>query len=306
MDYNKLVMNAIDSSGFRPSDTAAGYINPTIWNKQVYEFLTEALVVGKLGDINTELVGTAGTQLNLTVRSTPTAAAATAHSADAAVSAYAVTQVTSTPSEFTKGYQLSDAEAIRAFYDVQTDMAKYIGYAMALGLESDVISTLTGTSNINAVVANNVAYSALATSDTLDQDDVINAVTEIRKDKLFPKYMILSPAQIGQLSKTTLFVQTLPQGGNVDSILGGKIGTMYGMDVYWSTLIAASSNKTKGLVLGVDMMGKAPFCIVHKKMPTIATQYNARGRYLDIVGSAEWDVVAVRADGICTLSSYEA
>ena len=305
MDYKKLVMNAIDSSGFRPSDTAAGYINPTIWNKQVYEFLTEAMVIGKLGDINTELVGTAGTQLNLTVRSTPTAAAATAHSADSAVSAYAVTQVTSTPSEFTKGYQLSDAEAIRAFYDVQTDMAKYIGYAMALGLESDVITTITSGAG-NAVVANNVIYSNLASSDTLDQDDVINAVTEIRKDKLFPKYMILSPAQIGQLSKTTLFVQTLPQGGNVDSILGGKIGTMYGMDVYWSTLIAASSNKTKGFVLGVDMMGKAPFTIVHKKMPTIATQYFARGRYTDIVGSAEWDVVTVRADGICTLSSYEA
>lgn len=305
MDYKVLVMNAIDSNGFKPSDTAAGYINPSIWNKQVYEFLTEALVVGKLADVNTELVGQAGKSIYLTIRSTPTAAAATAHSADTAVSAYAVTQVEATPTEFTKGYQLSDAEAIRAFYDVQTDMAKYLGYAMASALEDDCITTITSGAG-NSVVANNVVYSNLATSDTLDQDDVINAVTEVRKDYLFPKFMVLSPGQIGQLSKSTLFVQTLPQGGNVDSILGGKIGTMYGMDVYWSTKIAASSNKTTGFVIGVDMMGKSPFVIVHKKYPTIATQYFARGRYTDIVASAEWDVVTVRANGICKLSSYEA
>ena len=48
MNKEQIVMNAIDSSGFKPSDTAAGYINPTLWSQQVVNFLEEALVVSKL------------------------------------------------------------------------------------------------------------------------------------------------------------------------------------------------------------------------------------------------------------------
>ena len=297
-------MNAISADGFKPSDTAAGYINPVDWSRQVVNFLEEALVVTPLGRMRDDLLGRPGKSFYVTINSTPLAASATDNSADAVVSAYAVTQAEYTPSEFTFRYQLHDAEARRAFYDVQMDMAKKIGYAFALALDDDCVSTITNGAG-NSIVANNVVASAVTTTDTIDFDDVVAGATEIRKDKLFPYALVVSAGQMGSLSKSTLFSQTLPQGGDVANVLGGKIGRIYGMDVYYTTQIAPTNNKSYALMLGQTASGDKPFGIGRKALPSIATQYFAAGRYLDIVGSAEWDVQTEIANGICKIYTYE-
>lgn len=298
-------MNAIDSSGFQPNATAAGYINPTVWNRQVLDFLQEALVVSKLGKTYDDILGSPGATLNVTINSTPLAASATDTSADASVSAYAVTQVTFTPSEYTFRYQLHDAEARRAFYDVQMDMSRKIGYALALALDDDAVTTCTSGAG-NSIVANGVVATDIASSDTLDLDDIINAATAIRADKLFPKALVVSAEQMGALSKSTLFASTLPSGGDTNNVLGGKIGRIYGMDVYWSTQIAATNSKAYALMFGTDSSGEAAFGICRKSLPEVRTQYFAAGRYLDIVGAAEWDVQVLRANGIAKIYTYSA
>lgn len=301
----EFVMNAISTNGFQSTATAAGYINPEVWNKQVLSFLEANLVIEPLGKKYMDLLGAPGDTLNITVNSTPLAASSVDESADVTVSAYAVTQVVFTPTEYAFAYALSDKQARRAFYDVATDMARKIGYALALKRDSLAVSTIT-TGAGNAVVANNVVYSDLASSDTLDFDDIAKAAKEIRMDYLVPKVLIVSPGQLEQLSKSTLFATTLPQGGDTSNVLGGKIGRIYGMDVYWTTQIAPSSSKSKAIMLGVDTFGEPSFGVCYKSNPVVRSERFELGRYTNFVGVEEYDIKVLRANGICTVSSYDA
>jgi N4-gp56 family major capsid protein len=305
MNKQEIVMNAIDSNGFQSTATAAGYINPEIWNKQVLAFLEANLVVTPLGKEYNDLLGAPGDTLNITINSTPVAAAAVDESADVSITAYATTQVVFQPTEYAFAYQLSDKEARRAFYDVAMDMAKKIGYALALKRDTVAVSLLQ-TNAGNTVVANNVVASNIASSDTIDFDDIVKAATEIRKDKLVPKYLVVSPGQLGDLSKSTLFATTLPQGGDATNVLGGKIGRVYGMDVFWSTQISPTANRSKAIMLGVDQFGEAAFGICKKSLPTVRSERYERGRYTDFVGVEEYDMEILRANGVCTIESYDA
>ncbi|HEY9704673.1 MAG TPA: hypothetical protein V6C58_19685 [Allocoleopsis sp.] len=305
MDKQEIVMNAIGNNGFQSTATAAGYINPEVWNKQVLAFLEANLVVTPLGKEYNDLLGAPGDSLNVTINSTPVAAAAVDESADVSITAYAVTTKQFVPTEYAFAYQLSDKEARRAFYDVAMDMAKKIGYALALKRDTAAVTLLQSGAG-NTVTANNVVASNIASSDTIDFDDVVKAATEIRKDKLVPKYLIISAGQLGDLSKSTLFATTLPQGGDATNVLGGKIGRIYGMDVFWTTQISPTANRSKAIMLGVDQFGEAAFGICKKSLPTIRSEREELGRYTTFVGVEEWDMQVLRADGICTIETYDA
>lgn len=304
MNKQELVLNAIDSDGLKSTATTAGYINPEIWNRQVLTFLEEQLVVANKAKVFDDILGAPGDTLNVTIDSTPTAAAAVAESADVSVTAYATTQVVFTPTEYAYRYQLSDKEARRAFYDVQSSMVRKIGYALAL-LRDDTAVSLLQTSAGNAVVANGVASSAIASTDTIDYSDVVNAATAIRKDYLIPKYLIVSAGQAGHLSQLPNFYK-VNEAGSSETLRGGRLGSIYGMEVFWTTQISPSSNKSKAIVLGVDQNGEASFGIARKALPQVRTQRFEAGRYTDIVGVEEWDMQVLRANGICTIESYDA
>jgi len=299
-----LVKNAITTGGFQSTATAAGYINPTLWNKTVLQFLEETLVVADKAKVYTDLLGGEGATLNVTVRTTPITAAAVAESADVSISTYDAGQIVFTPSEYAAAFQLSDKQARRAFYDVQMDMAREIGYALS-ELRDTTAITLLSSGNGNSVIANNVTASDLASSDTLDFDDIVKAMTEIRKDKLVPKWLIVSAGQAGDLLKSAQFVRADYAGDSL-AFRGGLLGKILGLDVFWTTQIAPSSSVTKALMIGVDNSGNSSFGIAVKASPTIRTQRFERGRYTDIVGVEEWDMKVLRANGICTISSYDA
>lgn len=303
INKQELVMNAIDSNGFQPNATAAGYINPTLWNTQVLQFLEANLVVAKLAKVYNDLLGSPGSSLNVTINSTPLAASAVDSSADVTVSAYAVTQVTFTPVEYGFAYALHDTEARRAFYDVATDMARKIGYALALKRDTLAVALLQAgpgnTVNVNSVVTSNIA-----SSDTLDFATIVNGATKIREGKMIPKYLVVSAAGIGQLSKLSQFSYA-NQAGTTQTLYGGMLGTLYGMEVYWTTQITAASNKTKSLMLGVDQFGEPAFGIALKANPTIRTQRFELGRYTNVVGIEEYNMQILRSAGICVIGHYE-
>lgn len=303
VDRRELVLNAIDSNGFQPNATAAGYINPTVWNTQLLQFLEANLVVCRLAKVYNDLLGSPGSTLNVTINSTPLAASAVDTSADVTVSAYAVTQVTFTPVEYAFAYALHDTEARRAFYDVATDMARKIGYALALKRDTLAVALLQASAG-NTVNVNGVITSNIASSDTLDFATVVNGATKIRQAYMLPKYLIVSPAAIGQLSKLSQFSYA-NQAGTTQTLYGGMLGTLYGMEVYWTTQISASSNKTKSIMLGVDQFGEPVFGIAMKANPTIRTQRFELGRYTNVVGVEEYDIKCLRTSGICVIGHYE-
>lgn len=297
-------MNAIGANGFTTDDTTAGYINPTYWNKQLLAFLEARLVVADKAKVYDDILGQDGSSFKVTVDAAPTAAAAVAETADITVSAFeTMAQVTFTPSEYAKAYQLSDKQARRGFISAMENMTDKLGYAMALGRDTAAVTLLTASAG-NAVTVNNVAYTALASSDTLSYATIVNGCTAIRQDKLIPKYLVLSPGGFGQLAKAQQF-SYVDSSGSSETLRGGQIGRIYGLTVFESTQIAPTANKSKALIIGVDQMGEPCFGIGRKQLPTVRTQRWELGRYTDIVGVEEWDMQMLRTDGICTVGHYE-
>lgn len=304
MSFKELVMNAIGSNGFQSTATAAGYVNPEIWNREVLRHVEDTYVVTPYAKVYNDILGAPGDTLNVTVNSAPAAAVAVLESNDVTIAAYSVTQVVFTPTEYAFAYQLSDKEARRAFYDVASDMSRKIGYALAVARDTESISVLQGGAG-NAITANSVISSNITTSDTLDWDDIVSAKVEIMKDKLVPKVLIVSPGQLGQLMKTQAFRDASQFGGR-ETILGGTLKMIGGLEVVYSTLVTASNNKTKAVMLGMDISGESPFGICYKALPTVRAERHELGRYTDFVGVEEWDIAVLRANGICTIETYEA
>jgi N4-gp56 family major capsid protein len=303
MDTYEIIANAIGASGFVTTAASGSLVNPQYWNTQMMAHLEAKLVIASQAKVFDDILGQDGASFKVTVDTAPTAAAAVAETADVAVSAFeTVTQVTFTPSEYAKAYQLADKEARRSFFSAMENMTKKIGYALALNRDNLAVTLLSATTN-PSVIANNVAFSALASSDTLDYADVVNACTTIRTAKMVPKAIFVSPGGLGQLSKDTQF--SYLQNSGIAVAQTGLIGRIYGLDVYWTTQIAPSTNKTKAIVLGVDQMGEAAFGIGRKALPTVRTQRFELGRYTDVVGVEEFDLQMLRTAGVCVLAHYE-
>lgn len=304
-DFSKdILMNAMDSNAFQATSTSAGYINPEIWDTMVLRHVEDVVVVSPLAKVYDNLLGAPGDTLNITVNSEPTSASALTESTSVTIDAYTVTQVVFSPTEYGAAYQLTDKEARRAFYSVAQDMTRKLGYRLGKKRESAAISLLqTGAGN--TVTANNVVSSAIASSDTMDYDDIINAKTAIRADKLVPRVLIVSVEQLGQLMKTQAFRDASQYGGR-ETILGGELKMVGGITVLWSNVITASSNKAKAIMLGYDLSGEAPFGIARKALPRIASERDELARITNFVAVEEWDMKVLRANGICTIETYSA
>lgn len=300
----ELIKNAIAANGFVSTDTAAGYINPTIWNTEVLRHTEAIMVLAAEAKVYDDLLGAPGDTLNVTVSVEPTVAAAVAESDDVSISEYNKTQVVFTPTEYAAAYQLSDKESRRAFFNIAGDMTRELGYSLALLRENTAISTVT-TNAGNAIIADGVLSSAIAASNTLDYNDIVNAQKEIRRDKFMPKKLFVSVGQMADLQKDSTFRQADQFGGR-EVILGGLLTKAAGLEIYFSTQISESGNKAKAILLGVDIGGQPAFGIARKSLPTVRSERHELGRYTDFVAVEEWDMKVLRPNAICTIETYVA
>ena len=302
MDARDFVQKAYDSNAFTTAQTSAGYINPEIWEKELLTHVKENFVLANLAKQYDMRGGAMGDTLNITIGVTPTVAAAVAESASVAVQAYSKTQVVFSPSERGTAYQLTNKEKDRTFIDLMQDMIGQLGYALANVVDDDLVTLLTASAG-NAVTANGVVSSAIASSDTIDQYDVINAKKEIYKDKLTPYAIVMGYEQFADIEKD-LSDKGTSLGDEVTR--NGFMGRWAGLDVYVTTQIVAASSKAKALVLARDSMGVPAFGMAVKRDPYIETEYHALERYTDIVAVMDYDVKVLRANGICTVETYAA
>lgn len=303
-DKFELVQKAIDSSAFMTSDASADYVNPEIWNRMLLEHEESQLVVTKLGRVYNDLLNRPGDTLDVAVDAEPTAASALTESTAVPIDTLSFSQVQFSPTEYGAAYQLSDKEARRSFFDVMQNIVKKLGYRMALKKETLIVALLQASAG-NAVVANGVASSAIASSDTLDEVDIIKARAAIKKDKYVPTTLIVGVEHEKDLLSLSVFNDASKYGGR-EAILGGVIGRAFGLDIMWSDLISPTANKAKALMLGVSKTGEPSFGIAQKYLPTIETQRFARERYTDFVGVEEYDVKVLHANAICTIETYAA
>ena len=307
MNKIELIKNAIDASGFQlggASATSAGHINPDIWNKKLVDYQSQNIVVSNLGKTYNDLLGQPGEILNVQIDAEPSEANALTESADVSIDALSFSQIVFTPTEYGAAYEVSDKEARRSFFSLMDNIVSKLGYRLALKKENLVISTVT-TGAGNVVVANGGTAGSLGSGDTMDEDDIMDAMTAIRKAKYTPKDLVVAVEQLGSLMKLSTFKQAYAYGGR-EVILGGKLGEIYGLNVMWSNGITPSSNEADALLLGVSGSGEPSFGICQKALPAIKTQYFARGRYTDFVAVEEYDIKVLHANAICKITTYAA
>jgi N4-gp56 family major capsid protein len=303
MEY-EIVDRAIDANGFQSTAASAGYINPEIWNKDVLRFKESQLVITKLGRVYKDLDAMPGDTLNITVDGDAAEASALTESSDADISALTMTQVQFTPTEYGVAYQVSDKERRRTFMDLMGNITQKIGYGLALKMEKLVITALTdGTGN--SVVANGVTASDIASSDTLDESDILAARAEIKKDKFVPTDLVVSVGQEKALLGNSLFNNADKYGAR-DAVLGGYIGEAFGVRIHWSDLITPTSTRSKALMLGKSKSGEECFGIAVISEPSIEMERHALGRYTDVIGVEDYQVKVLHANAICTIETYDA
>ena len=300
----ELVEKAIDSSGFQTTAGSASYVNPTMWNTMLLEHAESQLVVAKLGRVYNDLLNRPGEVLNVSIDAEPTEASALTESSDVSIDTLSFTQVVFTPTEYGAAYQVSDKQARRSFFDMMQNIVKKLGYRMALKKEKLVVALLQASAG-NSVTADGVVSSALASSNTFDEEDIITARAEIKKDKYTPVDLIIGVEQEKALLKREIFNDTSKYGSR-DAVLGGFIGRAFGVNIYWSDLITPSSSKAKAIMIGVSKSGEESFGICVKKLPGIETQRWARGRYTDFVGVEEYDLQMLHANAVCTIETWAA
>lgn len=304
MSSEEIIQRAINANGFMTSAASAAYINPEVWNKEVLRFQENQLVIAKLGKVYKDLQANKGDTLNISVDAEPSVASALVESDDVGITALSFTQIQFTPTEYGKAYELHDKERNRTFVDLMSNVTMKLGYALAKKKESLVVSTITDGAG-NSVVANGVVASAIIASDLLDETAILNARAEIKKDKYTPSELIVSVGQEHSLLGNSLFNNADKYGGR-EAILGGQIGEVFGLKVFWSDMISPTANRSKALMLGMSAGGEPAFGIAVIANPRIEMQRFARGRYDDIVAVEDYDVKVLHANAICTIETYDA
>lgn len=300
----ELVDRAIDSSGWVTGTASAGYVQPEQWNKDVLMHKESQLVVAKFGRTYKDLMKQRGDTLNVTVDVEPTEASALTESVDVPIDALTFTQVVFTPTTYGAAYQIGDKAARRTFIDMMQNVTRKLGYRLALKMEKLAISTITSGAG-NAVVANGVVASDIASSDTLDELDILGARAEIKKDGFVPTDLIVSVGQEHSLLGNSLFNNADKYGAR-DAVLGGYIGEAFGVKVHWSDLITPTANRSKALLLGKNKNGEESFGVAVISEPMIETQRFARGRYVDVVAVEDYEIKVLHANAICTIETYDA
>lgn len=252
-----IVTKALETNAFQSSAASAAYINPTLWVRTIEDFAKAKTVMEPLGKKIMELFGVAGTQANEQFSAEISAASLTESTA-ITPSAITYTQVTYTPSEVGLAVTITQKEKVRSINDIMSEKARDMGYALAKKLDQDIFTALASTT-ISTIVPNNVAVSAIASSDTLNTDAIADAVAAIRAGDYEAKYLVIHPNQEKALMKLSQFVDASVYGGR-EVVMNGEIGRYLGLRVLVTTLVptnATTSTAKDAFVLDQDAFGIA-------------------------------------------------
>lgn len=289
-----------DSNAFLTTATAAGYITPEIWSTKIFEAEKNKLVVAPLMIMNNELMGKAGDTLHLEIDA-EIAATSVAETAAVSIAPITYTQKNITCSEQGVAVEASKNVLEDSLLSTLSSKATLLGYGLAKRKDNLIITALTSGAG-NAVTANGVAATAIASSDTLDIDDMINAWQSLTADNVTPKYWVLSSEQVAQLMKNDshFFIDASTYGSS-EVRMNGEVGKFLGAKVFVSEQVKGASNVCTGFLLGDEAL-----VIAQKRNPTFEVDYDPLYRKYLLVATERYGYSVLKANHICTIKSYSA
>lgn len=299
MSKEMQVAKALETNSFQTSAASAAYINPELWVRKIEEFMKSKLVVAPLGKVYNELLGAPGDKLNIQFDAELTATTLTESTA-ITPNAITYTQVSFEPYEVGVAIALTRKQRIRAINDIMEEKTRSMGYALAKKKDALAVSACTASAG-NSVVANSVDVSAITTSDTMDTDDIANAVKELRVDEHEAKYLIIHPKQENSLMKLSDFIDASIYGGR-EVVLNGEIGRYLGIRVLVTTQV--QRNATTSTAYDALVMDDNVFGIAYKMGVRFDSDYKVLEREFLLAAVEEYDIEVLRTAGICKLTTY--
>lgn len=302
MNKKEFIARAIDSNAFDSADAYATVVNPAIWDTRLRDYQEKGIIF--LNHVEVFDFRSPGRDYTVTIDAAPTAAAAVAETDAVAIQPITNRQVTFTPTEYGTAMQTTKKELVRAFYSVMDNMTKKLGYALALKKDSLGITEAYNGATTN-LVANDVASSAIASSDTLSLSDFTRAVRVIKNLYYTPTKAFICPSQeeqvlnISQLQKANEF-------GTRDAIDRGLVGQLFGVKIYVTHSIPVAANKAKMLVMGETQTGEQAVGYAIKRDAVIEQDYDPFFRAVSLIAHEEYDFAVLHPDALVTVESYAA
>lgn len=291
---------ALETNSFTlAGGSGASYINPQVWVRKIEEFMKAKLVVAPLAKVYNDLLNQPGGTLNVQFNSEISASTVVETTAITPQS-FSYTQVQFTPSEKAVAVALTRKERIRAIQDIMMEKTRDMGYALAKYKDKLCIEQLT-TSAGNSVVVNNVAVSAVTTSDTISTSTIADALKELRIDEHQGRYLVIHPKQENSLLKLSAFIDASVYGGR-EAIMNGEIGKYLGIRVLVTTQV--QRNATTSTAYDALMLDDEVFGIANKMNVIFNSDYKVLEREFVLAAVEDYDVKVLRTNGICKITSY--
>jgi hypothetical protein len=302
MSKIEFLKRAVDTSAFVSDNAYATVVNPSVWDNMLREYQEKNIIYTNhctMFDFRAP-----GRDYTVTIDAAPTSAADLAETAAVAIQPITNRQVTFTPSERGTAMQTTRKELARAFFPVMENMTKKLAYALALRKDTVGI-TAAYNGATTKLVANNVASTAIASTDTLSLSDFTKSVRVIKNYYYRPVKAFICNSQeeqvlnISQLQKANEF-------GNRDAIDRGLVGQLFGLKIYVSDSIPVDANKAKMLVQGVSSSGEEAVGYAIKRDAMIERDYDPFYRTESLIAHEEYDFQVLHPNAIVTVQSYAA
>ena len=300
---NELIKNAFDSNAWVYSDNTYGQaVAPAKYDEMVRDYQTKSLVLAPLAE---QFDFTRpGSSWTVTIDAAPTAAALTAETDAAAVSAITNRQVTFTPVEYTKKFEASYTEMEDGFLKFMENASKKIGYAMAQAKDAKCLSSLYAGATSTVYVNSKAASTDLASTDVFNRNAVLRGLNAVKVLLYRPDSLIISNIQeAALLNEGSIYKAN--EFGTRAAIANGLIGNLYGLNIYVTDAITATSNVEKAVLLGKTGTGEKAFGIATARRATVESDKDIDFRQVKVVGSERYDVQVLHPGAVALIGSYD-
>jgi N4-gp56 family major capsid protein len=264
---------ANDANIFKNSLTAAGYVTPEEWSREIEQVAREQSIFRQLSGsvIVMDRVGVPGNTEHIQ-KNVALSAADITDGDSVAIEAVSFTQIDVTAAQFGKGVQITLKQLRDQLPTVRGDVVLNLGTSLNELEESKIITELETTGSAE-IYANGVTSGTIADTDVFNKDLAIDGKTAMRVDKRKASYLVVHPNQYGDLSKESTFIDASQLGG--DSVTReGFIGRFYGLDVFESTNIGSVVENTTVTVYKALLLGNRAMVLMDKKRPTLEFNRN--------------------------------
>jgi hypothetical protein len=303
----ELIKKAFDGNAWVYADNEYGQaVAPAMYDEMIRDYQSKNLVIAPLAE---QFDFTQpGRSLTVTIDVAPTAAALTAETDAAAVSAITNRQVTFIPKEYTKKFEASYWEMERGFLPFMQNATKKLGYSLALQKDSLARDALYNGCGHEIYSNNKVAPSDISSTDTFNLGAIVSARKLISKSLYNPTTLVIGKDQEADLLGITNIYKA-NEFGTRSAIEGGLIGNLLGFDIFTSDAIVAGTTGTydgvvRAIALGKTGSGESAFGHAFTRLPIVESDKDISFRQVIVVASEAYDFKVLHEDAICVIGSY--